>query len=287
MVLGAVLEPVRREFSLSDTQLGAMVTLFTVVYAVAGLPAGRMADTRGRRGLLAAGIAVWAGLTGMAGLATSYAMLLGTRLGVGIGEAVCTPAATSWIGDAVAPARRSRAMAWFMMAVPVGGLLSFSIGGPAAQAYGWRIAMALAAAPALLLIPAVLWLREPARVGRAAGTVVGAQRSAGDRLAGEAGDEEGAEWRRHRLHQHVEVLAIGLVAEIVVVGGVALVEVGIEGGDERTGDGAVERLLPDRQIVGPQPAETGIRVRWRAGCVVASRSPRRWCAPAAVMRTSA
>src|SRR3954447_22422890 len=91
MVLGAVLEPLRHEFALSDTQLGAMVTLFTVVYAVAGLPAGRMADTRGRRGLLAAGIAVWAGLTGLSAMATSYATLLATRLGVGVGEAVCTP----------------------------------------------------------------------------------------------------------------------------------------------------------------------------------------------------
>ena len=161
MVLGAILEPLRREFGLSDTQLGAMVTLFTLVFAVAGLPAGRMADTRARRGLLAAGIAIWAGLTGLAALATSYAMLLATRLGVGIGEAVCTPAATSWIGDAVPPSRRSRAMAWFMMAVPVGGLLSFAIGGPVAQAYGWRSALAAAAAPALLLAPAVLWLREP------------------------------------------------------------------------------------------------------------------------------
>lgn len=101
LVLGAVLEPMRREFALSDTQLGAMVTLFTMVYAIAGLPAGRLSDTRERRGLLAMGIAIWAGLTGMAALATSYAMVLATRLGVGIGEAVCTPAATSWIGDAV------------------------------------------------------------------------------------------------------------------------------------------------------------------------------------------
>src|SRR5436190_13458709 len=155
MVLGAVLEPLRHEFSLSDTQLGAMVTLFTVIYAVAGLPAGRMADTRGRGGLLAAGIAIWAGLTGLTALAASYAMLLVTRLGVGIGEAVCTPAATSWIGDVAPPARRSRAMAWFMMAVPVGGLLSYAVGGPVAQAYGWRMAMAMAAAPAILLIPAV------------------------------------------------------------------------------------------------------------------------------------
>ncbi len=90
-------------------------------------------------------------------------MLLATRLGVGIGEAVCAPAAVSWIGDAVPPQRRTRALAMFMMAVPVGVLLSFSIGGAAAQAYGWRAALALAALPSAALIPAVLWLREPKR----------------------------------------------------------------------------------------------------------------------------
>lgn len=179
LVLGAVLEPLRREFALSDTQLGAIVTLFTLVFAIAGLPAGRMADTRGRRGLLAVGIAIWAGLTGMAALATSYAMVLVTRLGVGVGEAVCTPAATSWIGDVVDMRRRSRAMAWFMMAVPVGGLLSFSIGGPVAQKYGWRAAMAIAALPAVVLIPAVLWLREPVRRKQTAASVIAWKAPAG------------------------------------------------------------------------------------------------------------
>ena len=161
--LAAILEPLRHEFSLSDTQLGGLFTLFTVVFALAGLPLGKLADTRSRRDLLAAGIALWTGLTGLAGLATSYAMLLGTRLGVGIGEAVCTPAATSWIGDLVPASRRARAMAGFMMAVPVGIMLSSAISGPVAQAYGWRMALMLAAIPGLVLAPAVLCLREPER----------------------------------------------------------------------------------------------------------------------------
>jgi len=147
--LAAILEPLRHEFSLSDTQLGGLFTLFTVVFALAGWPLGKLADTRSRRGLLAYGIAVWTGLTGLAGLATSYAMLLGTRLGVGIGEAVCTPAATSWIGDLVPASRRARAMAGFMMAVPVGIMLSSAIGGAAAQAYGWRAAFYVALLPGL------------------------------------------------------------------------------------------------------------------------------------------
>ena len=161
--LAAILEPLRHEFSLSDTQLGGLFTLFTIVFALAGLPLGKLADTRSRRGLLAGGIAVWTGLTGLAGLATSYALLLCTRLGVGIGEAVCTPAAVSWIGDLVPAARRARAMAGFMMAVPVGIMLSSAIGGPVAQAHGWRMALVLAAIPGLALVPAVLWLREPGR----------------------------------------------------------------------------------------------------------------------------
>jgi MFS family permease len=98
----------------------------------------------------------------------NYWMLLITRLGVGVGEAVCAPAATSWIGDLVPAARRARAMARFMMAVPVGGLLSFAVGGPVAQAFGWRIALAVAAIPAVALVPALLRLREPARTASAA-----------------------------------------------------------------------------------------------------------------------
>lgn len=159
--LGAVLEPLRHEFRLSDTQLGALSTVFTIIYALAGLPMGRLVDRGSRKRLLAAGVGIWAGLTGLGGLAVNYAMLLGTRLGVGIGEAVCAPAAVSWIGDLVPDSRRARAMAVFMMAVPIGVMLSFSISGPLAQWHGWRVAMAAAALPAVALIPALLWLREP------------------------------------------------------------------------------------------------------------------------------
>lgn len=161
--LGAVVEPLRHEFHLTDTQLGLLPSLFTILYALAGLPLGRLADTRSRRRLLAAGVAVWAGLTALGALAASYAMLLVTRLGVGIGEAVCAPAATSWIGDLAAPRRRARALAGFMMAVPVGVMLSLAVTGPVAQALGWRAALAVAALPAVALAPALLWIEEPKR----------------------------------------------------------------------------------------------------------------------------
>lgn len=171
--LGAVIEPLRREFQLTDGQLGAIPTAFIIVYALAGVPLARLADRWSRKRLLAIGVTAWAGLTALGGLSTGYAMLFATRMGVGIGEAVCAPASTSWIGDLVPPERRSRALAAFMMAVPVGIMISFVASGPAAQAFGWRAALALAAAPALVLLPALLMLDEPARQ-RKAGTAAGA-----------------------------------------------------------------------------------------------------------------
>lgn len=162
-VLGALLEPIRKEFHLSDTQLGALGTLPIVLYALVGLPLGRLADAGSRKRLLAAGVAVWASLTGLGGLVQSYMMLLVSRLGVYVGEAACAPAATSWIGDLFPAGRRSRALAVFMLGVPIGGALSYAISGPVAQAWGWRAALAVAALPAVVLIPALLSLDEPAR----------------------------------------------------------------------------------------------------------------------------
>src|SRR3954454_14426524 len=167
--LGAVLEPLRREFQLTDRQLGAIPTAFIIVYAIAGVPLARLADRWSRKRLLAIGVSVWAALTALGGFSTGYTMLFVTRMGVGIGEAACAPASTSWIGDLVPPAKRSRALAAFMMAVPVGIMISFVASGPAAQAFGWRTALLLAAAPAILLVPALLLLPEPPRGKKSGG----------------------------------------------------------------------------------------------------------------------
>lgn len=160
---GALVEPMRREFNLTDSQIGLMGSAFIWIYAIVGVPLGKIADTWSRRKVLAWGLTIWSALTAMAGLAGSYGFLLATRLGVGVGEAVCAPTATSWIGDLFPPEKRARALAFFMLGVPVGGALSYFFSGPIAQAFGWRPAMVIAAVPALFLIPALLMLPEPAR----------------------------------------------------------------------------------------------------------------------------
>jgi len=161
--LGPLIEPIRKEFHLTDTQLGLLGTIFTILYAIVGVPFGRLTDSRSRKKLLALGMMVWSTLTAASGLAVSYAMLLVTRLGVGVGEAVCAPVGTSWIGDLFPVTQRSRALAFFMLAVPLGTGLSYIVSGPVAQAFGWRAALWIAAAPVVLLAPALLVLKEPRR----------------------------------------------------------------------------------------------------------------------------
>lgn len=160
---GALAEPMRKEFQLTDAQLGLLGSIFIWLYAIVGIPLGLVADRWSRKLLLSGGMLIWSALTACAGLASSYSMLVVSRLGLAVGEAVVAPAATSWIGDLFSAAQRSRALALFMTAVPIGGALSYLFSGPVAQAYGWRMAMALGAAPAIVLMPALLSLAEPRR----------------------------------------------------------------------------------------------------------------------------
>ncbi|MEP6962094.1 MAG: MFS transporter [Acidobacteriota bacterium] len=160
---GALTEPVRKEFGLTDAQIGLMGSAFIWVYAFIGIPLGRVADIWSRRKLLSWGVGVWSLMTAASGLASSFITLLIPRMGVGVGEAVCAPAGASWIGDLFPAEKRSRALALFMLAFPIGGALSFFFAGSIADGWGWRVAMMTAAAPAILLIPALLMLDEPKR----------------------------------------------------------------------------------------------------------------------------
>ncbi|MCA1556372.1 MAG: MFS transporter [Acidobacteria bacterium] len=162
-ILGAVGEAVRKEWGLSDGALGALGTAFTLLYAFVGLPLGRLADRTGRKWILSAGVFVWSLTTVASGLARNFWQLFVLRLGVGVGEASCAPAATSLIGDLVPANRRARALSIFMLGLPVGIALSFAVSGTIARSYGWRPAFYVAGIPGLLCAVAALTLREPKR----------------------------------------------------------------------------------------------------------------------------
>jgi len=151
LIIGAVAEPLRKEFLLSDTSLGLLATAFTLVYAVVGIPFGRLADKFPRKHIISAGVFVWSLLTAASGIAQNYAQIFAIRIGVGVGEASFAPAATALIGDLFPPEKRARAMSIFMLGLPLGIALSFFVSGSVAKEYGWRAAFFVAGIPGILL----------------------------------------------------------------------------------------------------------------------------------------
>jgi len=160
-----VMEPIRQEFSLSDFQLGLLSATFTLVYAIAGIPLGRLSDTRSRKKVLSGGLIVWSGLTAATGLAWNYTSLMLIRIGVGVGEASCAPAATSIIGDLFPTQKRARAIGIYMLGLPLGLMLAFFTVGAMVKAFdnSWRAPFYIAAVPGIILGIIVLFIKEPKR----------------------------------------------------------------------------------------------------------------------------
>src|SRR5262249_11409628 len=126
-VLGAIVEPLRRDWALTDAQVGAIGTAFTLLYAVVGLPLGRLADAWRRTTLLGLGALVWSAMPAVSGVVWSFAGLFAARMAVGIGEAACAPAAASLIADLFPSSARGRATAVFMLGLPAGLGLSYVV----------------------------------------------------------------------------------------------------------------------------------------------------------------
>lgn len=180
-IIGAVGEPIRKEFGLSDSALGALNTAFTLIYAFVGLPLGKLADKYSRKKILAVGVFVWSLMTAASGLARNFWQIFALRLGVGVGEASCAPAATSLIGDYFPATQRAKAMSIFMLGLPVGLALSFAVSGAVAKNYGWRTAFLVAGIPGLICVLAVLFIKEPNR-GTVETVDVGTRRREGSSL---------------------------------------------------------------------------------------------------------
>jgi len=160
-----LLEPIRGEFGLSDVQLGLLSGLaFAAFYTMLGLPAAIWSVSRGRVALVTAATELWGVMTALCGLTQNFTQLFLARIGVGVGEAGCLPAAHAMISDLYRPSERAGALAVFAAGVNVGVFFSFLVGGYLGQAYGWRTAF-LAAGGATVVLAIVLGLavREPAR----------------------------------------------------------------------------------------------------------------------------
>lgn len=164
-VVSILAEPIKQDLHLADWQLGLMTGLaFAVLYTVLGLPIARLAERGDRPLIIAVAVAVWSGFTAISGMAQTFTHLVLARIGVGVGEAGCTPPALSLIADTVPREQRASAVSVYMLGAPVGSLLGLALGGLIADAFGWRMAFVLVGLPGLLLAGlAAATLREPRR----------------------------------------------------------------------------------------------------------------------------
>jgi MFS family permease len=152
-ILAVLLEPIRRELLLSDTQLALLGGLaFAVFYATLGLPIAWLADRSNRRNIIAGAVTLWSLMTALCGQAGSFTALFLARMGVGVGEAGAYPPTTSLLADYFPPGLRARACAVLASAIPVGVCVGFLVGGLVAQRWGWRMAFSLVGLPGMFLV---------------------------------------------------------------------------------------------------------------------------------------
>lgn len=171
-IMQVLLEPVRKEFHLSDSQLGLLAGLVVALgYAVAAVPIGILTDRVRRTSLLTACVAAWSGLTLLCGLSGNFLLLLVSRIGVGAAEAGGQPLVMSIVGDITTPGRRAQTVGLVHVGIPIGTLLGGLLGSLVAARYGWRYALFAAGAPGLVIALIVaLTLREPPRTIEASDT---------------------------------------------------------------------------------------------------------------------
>lgn len=170
-ILAILLEPIKRDLGVSDTQLGFLSGItFAIFYATLGVPIAMLADRTNRRNIVAAAIAIFSTMTVVCGFVTSFAQLALARIGVGIGEAGSSPPSHSMISDMFPPEKRASAMGIYSLGINIGILIGFLVGGWVSQWYGWRAAFMVVGAPGILIALLIRFtLKEPQR-GHADGT---------------------------------------------------------------------------------------------------------------------
>ena len=164
-ILSLLLEPIKLELALTDSQLGFLGGLaFAVFYTFLGIPIAALADRRSRVKILAVSMVIWSAMTAICGLANNFLTLLLARIGVGIGEAGASPPSHSLISDYFPIETRATALSIYALGIPLGTMIGSFVGGWGADTVGWRYTFFLVGVPGIIFA-FIVWftLREPPR----------------------------------------------------------------------------------------------------------------------------
>ncbi|EJJ29281.1 MFS transporter [Rhizobium sp. CF142] len=178
-VINLVVDPIRSELGLSDVEISLLQGAgFGLIFALAALPAGRLADRLNRPRLIAAGVVVWSFATIACGISAGFWSFFVARLFLGLGEAALIPAASSLIIDGFPAARRGAALGIFSLGSTSGSGIALIVGGAMLGYLGtstaadlpiiaslapWRQLMIVMGVPGFFFVPLLLLIREPAR----------------------------------------------------------------------------------------------------------------------------
>lgn len=164
-ILSILIESIKADLQLSDQALGFLAGFaFAAFYATLGIPLALWADRGNRRNLISLALALWSAMTALSGMAQNFWQLAVARIGVGIGEAGCSPPAHSLISDYYPPRERATALGIYALGIPFGIMFGMFIGGWINEAFGWRRAFFVVGIPGLLLAALVRFtLPEPRR----------------------------------------------------------------------------------------------------------------------------
>jgi ACS family glucarate transporter-like MFS transporter len=90
--ISAAKSDISSDLGFSMTQFGWIMAVFTLGYALFQTPSGKLADTKGARGVIAGIVTIWSFLTAITGFAWNYTSMLVIRFLFGAGEAGAFPA---------------------------------------------------------------------------------------------------------------------------------------------------------------------------------------------------
>lgn len=160
-LIAAVLEPIKKEFRATDTEMGLIAGLwFAFFYAAASIPIARLADQGNRRNVLAACCALWSFMTILCGLVANYWQLALARMAVAVGEAGSAPASLSMVADYYPKNQRPLAMSVLTTGSFIAALFAVAGGAWIAEQYGWRTAFVVAGLPGIALA-VLMWMTVP------------------------------------------------------------------------------------------------------------------------------
>jgi MFS family permease len=162
-IMAALVESLRLDLHLSDTELGFIGSGFIIIYTLMSPVFGALGDRRARPPLIALGVTIWSIATTLAGFARGFTSLFIARSTVGVGEAAYGTIAPALLADAFPFEKRGRVLGLFFAAIPVGSAAGYIIGGLVDQHFGWRAAFWIAGAPGLLLAMLLVGVKDPPR----------------------------------------------------------------------------------------------------------------------------